>query len=1414
MPPALAVLLSLLRRPLAALWALAALALVSAASAQERPDPRAIPGALVPWIPWVLQGKEEALCPVIQGGSATCSWPTQVELSLTEKGGTFAQRWRVDGARRAVPLPGGSRRWPQDVKVNGKAAVVLAREGLPVVELLPGVSEITGRFLWDALPESIPVPPESGLVALSLRGSPVELPQRDAQGTVWLKKSGEAREGDALEIVVHRRVEDEVPMRLLTRIQLAVSGKSREVLLGKALPAGFVPLALEAQLPARVEADGRLRIQARPGTFVIELTARSEGPVAELVRAAPEGPWREGDEVWVFAAHHELRVVEVSGVPSIDPQQTSLPEAWRALPAFPVKVGDRLRFAETRRGDADPPPDRLTLDRTLWLDFDGKGMSWKDRVGGTLSRSSRLEMLPPMALGRVAIAGKDQFITHLDDPARPGVEVRQGELSIDAEGRYAGDTSSIPAVGWNHDFVQAGARLHLPPGFRLMHAAGVDDVPGTWLSRWRLLEIFLVLVLSLAVARLFSPGWGALALLALVLTFPEAGAPRWAWVVALAVEALLRVIPGGTLRRVVSVARALALAALVLVSLPFLVEHVRGGIYPALAPRMDSSGSAPAAYDGENGQSPGATQAPPPPVQAAAPALDAPEEPNDLEQSKDKPKQEAAKNDKKEALVPGTKGRYASGRSSASSGTSAAFQRQVAQLNVNLYDPNAMVQTGPGLPSWSWSSVALRWSGPVDRGQRVHLFLLGPAENLVLALVRAVLLALLVLRLLPVGPLARRGGGKAAAVAAAALALLLAPGEARAETPDKELLAELQKRLLTPPPCMPDCASISRLSLDARGRTLRLRAAIDAGARVAVPLPGSPAQWLPERVEVDGKPAAALLLRGDRLYVALEPGAHDVIADGTLPDRETVQIALPLRPHRVEASAEGWKLEGLHEDGLADESLQLTRVGPGQAGALEVGSLPPFVRVERTLRVGLTWQVDTRVVRASPPGVAVVLEVPTLPGESVTTADVRAEKGKVQVNLASQASETSWTSVLETRSPLSLVAPKGLPWVEVWRLDLSPIWHASFEGIPQVHPGPQRGAAMPEWRPWPGESVNIAISRPDGVAGQTLTIDQSTLEVRPGLRSTDSTLSISLRSSRGGQHGVELPEGAVLESLRINNTAQPIRQEGRRVVLPVVPGAQTAQLSFREPGGIATRFQVAPVNLGVGSVNSSVHLAVSDARWILFAGGPRLGPAVLFWSLLLVLTLVAAILGRLGATPLGVGAWFLLLVGLSQVPVEAGVWVVGWLLFLGWRERRTDLSPAWFNLRQIGLAVLTVIALGVLLVAVYHGLLDRPDMQIDGNNSSHRMLRWFQDRSDPQLPRPWVISAPLLAYRLAMLLWALWLAFAVLRWLRWGWGAFAAGGFWRGGSPPPPPAPPAPPAPGPRGAGEEEKRAASGTSPG
>jgi hypothetical protein len=213
---------------------------------------------------------------------------------------------------------------------------------------------------------------------------------------------------------------------------------------------------------------------------------------------------------------------------------------------------------------------------------------------------------------------------------------------------------------------------------------------------------------------------------------------------------------------------------------------------------------------------------------------------------------------------------------------------------------------------------------------------------------------------------------------------------------------------------------------------------------------------------------------------------------------------------------------------------------------------------------------------------------------------------------------------------------------------------------------------------------------------------------------------------------------------------------------------------------MAWRVATPDVALGAPGVNLSTQVSVPVNRWVLAVSGPRLGPAVLFWSLLFVLALVAFGLAQARAVPLRFHHWFLLGLGLTQVPVWMSAVVVGWLFALAWRrERGARLGALGFDLVQIALALVTAVALGVLFEAIRHGLLGAPEMQIAGNGSSAQELQWYQDRSDGSLPAASVISVPLSVYRAAMLAWALWLALALLRWLRWGWECFATDALWR-----------------------------------
>ncbi|HUE37916.1 MAG TPA: hypothetical protein VMR29_00320, partial [Candidatus Binatia bacterium] len=1142
----------------------------------------------------------------------------------------------------------------------------------------------------------------------------------------------------------------------VTRIELRVSGKNREMLLSRALPESFVPMALDTPLPARLDPDGRLRVQLRPGAWTLELRARRQGPAAELTLPPVEGPWAT-EEIWAFEARNDLRLVSVEGVAAIDPQQTQLPVEWRSFPAYRMAAGNVMKLVEKRRGNAEPAPDQLSLQRTWWLDFDGGAYTIRDSVSGTLSQSWRLDMPPPVVLGRVSLAGRDQLITRGKDGAA-GVEIRQGQVQMDADSRIVGERARVPAVGWGHDFQQVSGTLNLPPGWRLFYASGVDDVSSTWVTDWTLLDLFLVLIIALAAARVWGRAWGVIALATLALIYLEPGAPRWLWLALLAAEALLAVLPPGRFLRFVTAYRLAVAVALVVVAVPFAITQVRVGMYPALEIEYP--------------------QAPPPAVFGGAVAEKQPMAPAQSSMQMDA-LTGRMKVERKGAQLLGKESLRVGG---------AAGELSEYRDELQYVDAKAKISTGPGLPRWQWNAVSLGWRGPVERTQTMHLVLLSPATNLLLAVMRVVLLGALLLR----GLRALAGGSRVAPAASAVVALIAVLGltgfaaSARAaDFPPPELLKELQQRLLEHPECFPSCAASPRMRVEADASGLVLRLEIDAGADTAVPLPAGARGWSPAKVLLDGEPAPALARDADGvLWASVGPGKHQLVLDGPLPPLDTVEIPLPLKPRYVESSLSGWTLEGVREDGVAEDYLRLSRErkAAGAAQALEPGEMPPFARLEREIHLGLSWEVDSVLTRLTPPGAAFTVAVPLLAGEAVTTPNLRVDGGKAIVIVPPSANQVRWRSILKDASRAELKATPDLPVAEVWRLDASPLWHVEVAGIPEIHqpPAPQR--RLREWRPWPGESVTLAITRPEAAPGQTLTVDHTALEMSPGLRATDVTLAVELRSSLGGQHVFTLPEEAELQSVTINGGVQPIRQEKRSVTLPIVPGTQTIGLVWRSPDGIAVKIRSPQFSVGLPTVNADTTIHMSADRWTLAAGGGRLGPAVLFWSVLVVVVAVSVALGRVRSTPLRSIHWFLLGLGLTQAPMPVAVIVAGWLLALGWRlEHGAEQSDGRFDFIQVMLALWTAAALGGLFVSIQQGLLGLPEMQISGNGSNATMLRWFHDRSAGELPRTWVVSVPLYVYRLAMLAWALWIASALLSWLRWGWTAFSRGGLWRPG---------------------------------
>ena len=1328
-----------------------------------------VPESLREWQPWVLEGKAYRDCPFLfdraarQESDFVCAWPGELKLDIGNDEARFTLRWTVYAEDQWLALPGDASYWPDQVTANGRTVAVVARGEEPSVRLGPGSYELAGTFEWDERPGVLRLPAGIGLVSLVVDGARVERPRRIGTG-LFLGQVAEApRARDAVQTQTYRLVSDNVPTRLVSRLRINVSGRIREAQFGPLLPDGFVPLALNSPLPARLEPDGNLTVQVRPGTWVIDITARGPQTLDALTLPTAESNMPP-DEIWAYAANDRLRVTAVEGVAPVDPQQVEVPPEWRNFPAFRLQPGDTMTIVERSRGIVTAE-NELRLNRQMWLDFDGSGYVVSDSIRGAMRKDWRLDMNVPYALKSATVDDRHLLVTDGAQAGQTGVEIRRSEVDLEALGR-AETRGTLSATGWATRFAGVSAVLHLPPGHKLLAAPGVDTAAGSWASQWQLLDFFLVLVVTIGTWRLLGRGAGVLALLALTLSYQETAAPAWLWLNLLAASALLRAAPAGRLLQSVRVYQLTSAALLVIMLVPFIVGQLRIAIYPQLEP--------------QSGYLPMARQvvelAPPSP--AGGLAME-----SDLLQ-----RAEPALSEKQLEAV----------RRVGDAGVepAAVSTMPVAEDNYARYAASDVVQAGPGKPSWRWNSYRLEWGGPVEAEQTLRLVIL---PRWAVSTLRCLMVALLLLYAavlaadiakrpltLPGGFSIGRSSVASALLASIAVMLLAASPGAGAQTPDPDVLRELERRLVEPPACAPRCGEFVAAEVVVGTAAVRMRLTAHTLADVALPLPGSETGWRPTAIATES--GAAMQVQrgpGQSLWIRLPAGQHTIDVRGPIDAVDSVEIPFPAPPRVVTAAVDGWLLAGIKDRRLLTGSLQLTRLQTDaeeeSAVTWESSRFPVFAEVTRSIRLDLDWTVTTRVQRVAPVDGAITLEVPLIAGEAVLTDGLRVEEGRALISMEPNQRAFVWRSSLPRGPALTLDAGGATAWQEIWQVGVGRTWHASFSGVPESDPGQRtRESRTALFYPRDGETLSIGVTRPPASAGSTLAFDSVDLAVELGSRSRTTNLSLRYRSTRGAQHVFRLPADAEIAEVSIDGRIEPLQSENGELTVPIVPGEHMISMRWRENVSVSARTRTPEVDLAAPASNIGLSLSLPQNRWLLASSGPRLGPAVLYWPELAALILFALILGRIDLTPLRWYHWLLLGLGFSTFSWPVLAWVVVWLLACGARERRQGGENWWqFNLLQVLLAVLTVSALLAIIGSLPQGLLGTPDMQVTGNDSYGNMLNWFADRSATTLPLATAWSVPLWSYKVLILGWALWLSFALLRWLPWVWHCFSKQGYWR-----------------------------------
>ncbi len=1370
------------------------------------------PAELQAWSGWIKGRHQDWNC-AKSGGNFVCIWPGSAKYRLSKSGGDF--RLNVELLSEGlVPLSFSKELAPRDVEVrtsDGRLVeALLIQDGSDLgLKLNSGRYVISGRFTWDSLPLEIPVPQSYGLVEVELDNALSTQTARRIGSIIRIESRDESpatEQRSELSIDVFRKISDGSPLLISTILKFKVSGKGRSLDLGQVLPADTLPVRISSELPLSLSADGSLAVQLISGEFHVAIDAVAQQPVEALVLPSPAVAGWPSVEIWSWYGDAKFRAVELSGLTNVASALTELPDEWRTGSTYTVERGGTVGFKVLRRGEQLFTKQSLNLNKELWIDLSGSDYTVIDRFGGTMQQGFRMNVQPHVQISRASTKNEPLFVTKDPHSEALGIEVRNADVNIEAVSRIKRE-GSFSAVGWDQTVDSLSMTLHLPPSWELFAASGAQSTNGSWIGSWTLLDLFLVLLLGISFYKLFGRDLAVILVVALVLSHEQFQAPRIMFV-HLAMLAGWRKLLGDSTSWVTTLCKgliAITFCALVIESLTFGKLQFTQMLFPQLAAgtryrtvlqeilvglesnwlswpialvffgycgfalhrifrATDLSAKILATFGygllgavvifflstilsvvGYRGMSSSYQS-----------------QNFESVQARDGASQEA------EDLSSGPNVGIVR------RGAKVASTTKVKEIDSEQKGTNyPSLISGAAIPSWRWKTHQIYVAGPVDSQQEIGLMLIPPWLTRIICGLRAFLaLALLVLlyRVLefpqPKRPTIR--------VMASLLALLttFVTRTAHAEFPSESLLREYESRLESQRCSRKQCAVIDQMQLTLEGGRFNLTMRVSSDGVATVTIPGPIDILDSRRILVNGQPTFAMRRTADNfIEIKVPAGKSNLLVDGELPLRPAFALQFVDRPIALTFESKDWIQTGLLASGVIPDVLRLSEAVHANTAVTDVkpraeSRLSSWVVVRRRFEISESQSIHTHLRRIGDVSQGLIVKLPLLLGERITSASVSTENQQVVVSFPPGASEFSYHGLLPKSDSIELAAMSVSKVSEEWEVYCDPIYSCEFSGI-APSASVNGGVATKLWQPFPGDKVGIRIQQLQGISGNFVTIDSARHQVVAGMRQYDGTVNASLRITKESLISVTLSDSATVQSLALDGVQGKALVTGTGASVLVPPGNHSLDVRYLVSRSPSTLERVPSVTLSHPTHNLSTMLVPAQDRWVVWTGGVAWGPSVVFWGKLLIVCLITTVLAHFGFLGISIGAAVMLGIGLTSAPTFLLGVPLAWLgvLHVGGGYRESILRRSQIVSRVVVLSI-TTLALLVLYNIVETGLVLNPPMLIAGNGSTAGSLRWFVDHTEQELLRPWIISFPLWTWRAFSLIWASWLVVSLLSWLK------------------------------------------------
>lgn len=638
----------------------------------QKIDEKKLPSLLTPWVDWVKLKNPQTSCPQNNENEKTCVFTSLLKISDNKESYGFEIQGMSFLPEFWLKLPSGA--WPQNTKINGQNAQVLDKDGVPLVKVSPGNFVIDFDFNKEkvlkgsviTLNEQIPVVLNMTKEGWSVDGKELTLHAQE--------ETSSSQDGQE-EIKVYRRLDDGIPLQLITHIDITYSGKEKDLFLGKILPENFKLTSISSNIPVLEKEDG-FHARISTGQYHLQFNSYAFNDLKQINVKGLVNSIK--DEVWSINNNLSIRQNDIKGVTSVDPKQSYVPGEWQNLPAY--DVSESIKIETVHRGLNLTDDLSYSDSRVSWYGFNEGVMTHQDTMSIENNGKGFLKFQPDLKPLEFQIANEPQMLVKNHDAQ--GIVLKQGN--------YLSQLNSQTQTDFSKNFLSDTKQnmnswiLNLAPRYRLIYVSGVDKAWGSWIDNWNLYTLFAFFLISFAFYRLFGLSLAILSGVS-ILFFQSNVFLSWSfWPMLLLLMALLKVLPSANkFTYLVKVLSVILLCGFISMTLEFTANEVRYILNPSLDTEMSR-------YN---------------PVAQTVPGV-----------AMDKDMAEESEKRKDTLNAP------AAAPMMSSIAMPKKFSAQ-AQSSLVVSNKNQKIQVSPGLPTWSGSSYSIEAKKP---SQNVSFYIASP----------------------------------------------------------------------------------------------------------------------------------------------------------------------------------------------------------------------------------------------------------------------------------------------------------------------------------------------------------------------------------------------------------------------------------------------------------------------------------------------------------------------------------------------------------------------------------------------------------------------------------------------------------------------------------------------------------------